>query len=58
VFCNDVCSVMEVLDHEYNPDEWRLFIDSSKLSLKVVLLHSGKRLPSFLWLMQQHEGKS
>jgi len=29
VFCNDVCSVMEVLGHEYNPDQWRLFIDSS-----------------------------
>ena len=27
VFCNDVCSVMEVLSHKYNPDQWRLFID-------------------------------
>jgi hypothetical protein len=25
VFCNDVCSVVEVLGHEYNPDQWRLF---------------------------------
>ena len=25
----------------YNPDEWRLFIDSSKRSLKCVLLHNG-----------------
>jgi hypothetical protein len=32
VFCNDVGSVMEVLDHEYNSDQWRLFIDSSKVS--------------------------
>jgi hypothetical protein len=46
VFCNDVCSVMEVLGHEYNPDRWRLFIDSSKVSLKVVLLHKGNRFPS------------
>jgi len=23
VFCNDVCSVVEVLAHEYNPDQWR-----------------------------------
>ena len=46
VFCNDVCSVMEVLVHEYNPDQWRLFIDSSKVSLKVVLLHIGNRSPS------------
>ena len=43
VFCNDVCSVMEVLGHVYNPDQWRLFIDSSKVSLKVVLLHNGNK---------------
>ena len=24
----------------YNPDEWKLFIDSSKQSLKCVLLHN------------------
>jgi len=47
VFCNDVCSVMEVLGHEYNPDQWRLFTDSSKVSLKDVLLHNGNRFPSF-----------
>ena len=46
VFCHHVCSVMEVLGHEYNPDQWRLFIDSSKVSLKVVLLHNGNRFPS------------
>jgi hypothetical protein len=46
VFCNDVCCVMEVLGHEYNPDQWRLFIDSSKVSLKVVLLHNGNRFHS------------
>jgi len=37
---------MEVLGHEYNPGQWRLFIDSQKVSLKVVLLHSGNRFPS------------
>ena len=26
--------------------QWRLFIDSSKVSLKVVLLHNGNRFPS------------
>ena len=46
VFCNDVCSVMEVLGHEYSPDQWRLFIDSSEVSLKVVILHNGNRFPS------------
>ena len=42
VFCNDVCYVIEVLGPEYNPDQWRLFIDSSKVSLKVAVLHNGK----------------
>jgi len=32
VFCNHVCSIMEVLGHECNPDQWHLFIDSSKVS--------------------------
>ena len=46
VFCNDVCSAMEVLGHEYNPDQWGLFTDSSKVSLKVVLLHNGNKFSS------------
>jgi len=46
MFCNDVCSIMEVFGHEYNPDQWHLFSDLSKVSLKVVLLHSGNRFPS------------
>jgi len=46
IFCNDVCSNMKVLGHEYNPDQWCLFTDLSKVSLKVVLLHNGNRLPS------------
>ena len=46
VFCNYVCSVMEFLGREYNPDQWRLFIDSSKVNLKVVLLQNGNRFPS------------
>ena len=46
LFCNDVCSIMEVFGHEYNPDQRRLFIDSSKVSLKLVLLYNGNRFPS------------
>ena len=46
MFCSDVCSIMEVLGHEYNPDQWRLFIDSSKVTLKVVLPHNRDRFPS------------
>ena len=33
-------------DINHNPLEWRLFIDSSKFSLKAVLLHNGNTLPS------------
>ena len=39
-------SVQDELNIEYNPEEWRLFIDSSKLSLKAVLLHNGNTKPS------------
>ena len=37
---------MEVLGHEFSPEQWRLFIDSSKVSLKVILIHHGNRFPS------------
>ena len=47
MFCNDVCSVMEFLGREFNPDQWRLFIDSSEVSFKLVLLHNGNIFPSF-----------
>jgi len=46
VFCKNICSVMKVLGHEYNPDQWHLFIVSSKMCLKLVLLHNGNRFPS------------
>lgn len=32
---------------EYKSAEWRLFIDSSKVSLKCVLLHNGNKFASF-----------
>jgi len=37
---------MGVLGHAFNPDQCRLFIDSSKVSLKVVLLQNGNKFPS------------
>jgi len=52
VFCNDVCPVMEVLGYEFYPDQWRLYIYSSKMSLKVVLLHNEIKFPPFFCLMQ------
>ncbi|XP_022826353.1 peptidyl-prolyl cis-trans isomerase G-like [Spodoptera litura] len=46
IYCNDVVGLMAKLDHQHSPDEWRLFIDSSKTSLKAVLLHNGNQYPS------------
>jgi hypothetical protein len=37
---------LQTLNINHNPLDWRLFIDSSKLSLKSVLLQSGKTLIS------------
>jgi len=45
VFCNDVCFIIEALGHQHDPTEWHLFIDSSNVSLKAVLLHKENKLP-------------
>ena len=41
-YCKDISRLMIEIDYEYPGNEWRLFIDSSKSSLKPVLLHNGK----------------
>ena len=46
VFCNNIDGLMSALGHTHVSQEWRLFIDGSKLSLKAVLLHNGNILPS------------
>ena len=47
VFCNDVGGLLKKMGlSEYLPHAWRLFIDSSKRSLKCVLLHNGNRYGS------------
>ena len=46
VACTDIDGLMQTLNINHNPLDWRLFIDSSKLSLKAVLLHNGNTLPS------------
>jgi hypothetical protein len=43
VFCYDVDGLMKLLGMKHDTQVWRLFIDSSKLSLKTVLLHNGKQ---------------
>ena len=44
VFCSDIHSLIQKMGHFYDPADWRLFIDSSKRSLKCVLLHNGNQL--------------
>ena len=37
---------MASLGISYELDKWRVFVDSSKVSLKAVLLHNGNVLPA------------
>jgi hypothetical protein len=47
VFCTDIHNILHQLgEGEYYPSTWRLFIDSSKRSLKAVLLHNSNVLAS------------
>jgi len=46
VACNDLDGLFKTLNISHCSDEWRLFIDSSKVSPKAVLLHNGNVLPS------------
>jgi len=46
VACTDIDGLMQTLNINHNPVDWQLCIDSSKMSLKTVLLHSGNTLPS------------
>ena len=45
-YCTNVDGLMNHLGYEHNPADWRLFIDSSKTSLKAVLLHNENSKPS------------
>jgi hypothetical protein len=46
VACKYVDDLFEAFNMSHCSDEWRLFTDSSKVSLKAVLLHNGNVLPS------------
>lgn len=50
VYCTDIRGLFKELNYEYNPDDWRLFLDGSSHSFKVILLHnevdSSKRKPA------------
>ena len=44
VYCNNIQGLLSKMGlPEYNPYEWRLFLDSSKRSSKCVLLHIGNK---------------
>ena len=45
-YCHDIFGLFGEMNVEYKKCEWRFFIDSSKSSLKGVLLHNGNDLPS------------
>lgn len=40
--------VMIALHHEHNSTEWRVFSDSLKTNLKIVVLHNGNKFISTL----------
>jgi hypothetical protein len=44
--CKDVCVLLEELQLQPAPEQWRIFTDSSKFSLKAILLHNGNKYPS------------
>ena len=45
-YCHNIKSLFEKLEEDHIANEWRLFLDSSKRSLKAVLLHNGNTKPS------------
>jgi len=58
VACTDIDGLMQTLNINYNPLNWRLFTDSSKLSLNAVLLHNGNTIPSILVRHSVHNKES
>lgn len=45
-YCTDILKLFSVMKQPFDPDEWRLFIDGSKTSIKAVLLNIGNVKPS------------
>ena len=45
-YCKDIDGLFDAMHMRHSPEQWRLFIDASKTSLKTVLLHNGIKLPS------------
>ena len=48
-YCNNIQGLLSKMGlPEYNPNEWRLFIDSYKRRLKCVLFHNGNKFACVL----------
>ena len=45
-YCNNVSALFQSIGMIHDQTNWRLFTDSSKESIKAVLLHNGNRYPS------------
>ena len=45
-YCKDIDGLIDAMHMRHSPEQWRLFIDASKTSLKTALLHNGNKLPS------------
>lgn len=45
-YCHDIAGLFAALGYPYREEDWRLFIDVGKSSLKGVLLHNGNEQPS------------
>jgi hypothetical protein len=45
-YCNNIPALVNSLGIPYQPEEWRLFIDGCKTSLKAVLLHNSNKIAS------------
>lgn len=46
IYCSDSAGLINSMGISYNPEDWRLFIDSGKNSLKATLLHNENKHPA------------
>ena len=53
-YCYDTEELFQTLGTVHIVNEWRLFLDSSKKSLKAVLLHIGNKNPSIPIVLSAH----
>lgn len=60
-FFGCLCNVngsMKYLNSNYDPPEWTLFIESSKLSLKAVLRHNSNHVPPIHVAQSVHKSEA